>query len=63
MYKGSFVTMECHGQNYRIYISDILRVHSITKRPHPYPPPYISSFSGKSLEKETAIDFDSYSML
>jgi hypothetical protein len=51
MCKKSFVTMKCNRKNYRIYLPDILRVHTIIKKIIPPPPLYIEHLSPKSFEK------------
>jgi hypothetical protein len=63
MCKKSYVTMECHRKNYKIYISDILRVHSLLKKPRPGPPPYIEAFSPKEIDKSTNLELDSFPLL
>lgn len=55
MSKKSFVTLRCNSRSYRIYLSDVLRVHTIIKKEVPPIPVYIEYFSPKSIEKQTTI--------
>lgn len=41
MCKKSFVVMKCHGHSYKVYLSEVLRVHTVIKRELPPRPAYI----------------------
>lgn len=57
MTKQSFVTMKRANKIYKVYVSEILRVHSLTRKNKVPVPRYFEPSSPISSEKETNIDF------
>lgn len=60
MSKKSYVTMQRNKKFYKVYLADVIRVHSILKKSVPLVPVFEEMMSPKLMEKDTIVEEESF---